>query len=103
MPGKVIAVLVKPGEPVTRGAALLILEAMKMEHTICAPYEGTVTAVHFQAGEQVSEGAELLSLAALPTLPTRATPATPATLAALAAPGPSLSPATPPSTNLAKP
>ena len=88
MPGKVIAVLVKPGEPVTRGAALLILEAMKMEHTICAPFEGTVTAVHFQAGEQVSEGAELLSLAAL---------------TALAAPGPSLSPAIPPSTNAAKP
>ena len=97
MPGKVIAVLVKPGEPVTRGAALLILEAMKMEHTICAPFEGTVTAVHFQAGEQVSEGAELLSLAALPTLPMRAT------LATLAAPGPSLSPAIPPSTKPAKP
>ena len=59
-----------------------------MEHTICAPFEGTVTAVHFQAGEQVSEGAELLSLAAL---------------TALAAPGPSLSPAIPPSTNAAKP
>ena len=88
MPGKVIAVLVKPGETVTRGAALLILEAMKMEHTICAPFEGTVTAVHFQAGEQVSEGAELLSLAAL---------------TALAAPGPSLSAATPTSTNPAKP
>jgi len=88
MPGKVIAVLVKPGESVTRGAALLILEAMKMEHTICAPYEGTVTAVHFQAGEQVSEGAELLSLAAL---------------AVLAAPGPSVSAATPASTNLTKP
>ena len=88
MPGKVIAVLVKPGETVTRGAALLILEAMKMEHTICAPFEGTVTAVHFQTGEQVSEGAELLSLAAL---------------TALAVPGPSVSAATPTSTNPAKP
>ncbi len=62
MPGKVIAVLVQPGASVARGAPLLILEAMKMEHTICAPAAGVVTAVHFRQGEQVSEGSELISI-----------------------------------------
>jgi 3-methylcrotonyl-CoA carboxylase alpha subunit len=62
MPGKVIALLVKPGAKVEKGAPLLILEAMKMEHTISAPVEGIVKAIHFAAGEQVPEGAELLTL-----------------------------------------
>jgi 3-methylcrotonyl-CoA carboxylase alpha subunit len=62
MPGKIVAVLVKPGATVARGAPLLILEAMKMEHTICAPAEGVVTAVFFRTGEQVSEGAKLISM-----------------------------------------
>ena len=62
MPGKVIAVLVKPGAKVEKGAPLLILEAMKMEHTISAPADGVVKAIHFAAGEQVPEGAELLTL-----------------------------------------
>ena len=62
MPGKVIALLVKPGARVEKGAPLLILEAMKMEHTISAPADGLVKAIHFAAGEQVPEGAELLTL-----------------------------------------
>jgi len=40
----------------------MILEAMKMEHTIAAPHDGEVAAIHFKAGEQVNEGAELLRL-----------------------------------------
>ncbi|MDP6122088.1 MAG: biotin/lipoyl-containing protein, partial [Rhodospirillales bacterium] len=59
--GKVIAVLVAPGQDVKRGATLIVLEAMKMEHAITAPADGTVSAVHFKAGEQVEEGVELLS------------------------------------------
>jgi 3-methylcrotonyl-CoA carboxylase alpha subunit len=62
MPGKVIAVMVKLGDKVAKGAPLLILEAMKMEHTIAAPADGVVKEIHFAAGEQVPEGAELLRL-----------------------------------------
>jgi 3-methylcrotonyl-CoA carboxylase alpha subunit len=62
MPGKVIALLVETGARVAKGAPLLILEAMKMEHTISAPADGVVKAIHFAAGEQVPEGAELLTL-----------------------------------------
>jgi 3-methylcrotonyl-CoA carboxylase alpha subunit len=60
MPGKVVAVLARPGERVAKGAPLVILEAMKMEHTIAAPADGTVSAVHYGAGEQVLEGAQLI-------------------------------------------
>jgi 3-methylcrotonyl-CoA carboxylase alpha subunit len=62
MSGTVIAVLVKPGDVVGKGTALLILEAMKMEHTIAAPGEGVVSAVNFRVGEQVQEGADLIDL-----------------------------------------
>ena len=62
MPGKVIQVMVKPGAHVAKGEALLILEAMKMEHTITAPADGVVKEIHYAAGEQVLEGAELISL-----------------------------------------
>jgi len=62
MPGKVIAVLVQPGERVERGRPLVILEAMKMEQTVSAPYSGTVAALNFAPGAQVREGAELLTL-----------------------------------------
>jgi 3-methylcrotonyl-CoA carboxylase alpha subunit len=60
MPGKVIAWLAKPGAEVAKGAPLLILEAMKMEHTITAPAAGTLKAFKFAVGEQVTEGAELV-------------------------------------------
>ncbi|MDO8788525.1 MAG: acetyl/propionyl/methylcrotonyl-CoA carboxylase subunit alpha [Sulfuritalea sp.] len=60
MPGKVIALIAAVGARVEKGAPLLILEAMKMEHTITAPAAGTVKAFCFSVGEQVSDGAELV-------------------------------------------
>jgi 3-methylcrotonyl-CoA carboxylase alpha subunit len=60
MPGKVIAVLVGAGAKVERGAPLLIMEAMKMEHTIMAPAAGAVKDVLYGVGDQVAEGAELI-------------------------------------------
>jgi 3-methylcrotonyl-CoA carboxylase alpha subunit len=62
MPGKIVAVLTNVGTAVSRGEALLVLEAMKMEHTITAPADGVVKAIHYAAGEQVLEGAQLLTL-----------------------------------------
>ena len=61
MPGKIVAVLVEPGTRVEKGAPLVILEAMKMEHTIVAPCAGTVKEVRFAAGDQVSEGVDLIA------------------------------------------
>ena len=60
LPGAVIRVLIKDGEAVQKGQALMIIEAMKMEHTIAAPQSGTVKRIYFAAGEQVAEGAQLL-------------------------------------------
>jgi 3-methylcrotonyl-CoA carboxylase alpha subunit len=62
MPGRIVQVMSRPGETVKKGQALLILEAMKMEHTITAPADGVVKEIHFAAGEQVVEGAELVTL-----------------------------------------
>jgi 3-methylcrotonyl-CoA carboxylase alpha subunit len=62
MPGKVLQVLVQSGDKVAKGTPLVILEAMKMEHTIAAPQDGRVAEIHFKAGEQVNEGAQLLRL-----------------------------------------
>ncbi len=62
LPGVVVSVAVRPGEAVASGAVLMVIEAMKMEHTITAPYAGTVSAVHFAPGERVSEGAALIEL-----------------------------------------
>jgi len=62
MPGRIVQVMSRPGETVKKGQALLILEAMKMEHTITAPADGVVKEIHFAAGEQVLEGAELVTL-----------------------------------------
>ena len=62
MPGKILQVLVQAGAVVARGAPLVILEAMKMEHTIAAPHDGRVVEIHFKPGEQVNEGVELLRL-----------------------------------------
>ena len=62
MPGKVIAYLVKAGDAIKTGQPLAVLEAMKMEHTIAAPRDGTVAELLFAPGDQVSEGGELLTL-----------------------------------------
>ncbi|MDO8347330.1 MAG: acetyl/propionyl/methylcrotonyl-CoA carboxylase subunit alpha [Rugosibacter sp.] len=64
MPGKVIALLAALGTKVEKGAPLLILEAMKMEHTLTAPAAGTVHAFHFAVGEQVADGVELVEFEA---------------------------------------
>ena len=60
MPGKIVRQLVAAGDRVQRGAPLLVLEAMKMEHTIVAPRDGRVLAVRYAENEQVEEGAILL-------------------------------------------
>ncbi|PKO67995.1 MAG: 3-methylcrotonyl-CoA carboxylase [Betaproteobacteria bacterium HGW-Betaproteobacteria-14] len=60
MPGKVISLIARPGSEVDKGAPLLILEAMKMEHTIAAPAKGTLKAFRFDVGDSVDEGAELV-------------------------------------------
>jgi 3-methylcrotonyl-CoA carboxylase alpha subunit len=62
MSGRIVKVLTQAGAKVAKGDALLILEAMKMEHTIAAPKDGVVKEIHFAAGEQVPEGAELVAL-----------------------------------------
>jgi 3-methylcrotonyl-CoA carboxylase alpha subunit len=61
MPGKVIQVMAKAGESVRKGAALLVLEAMKMEHTLTAAADGTVAAVNCAVGDQVTEGTVLVA------------------------------------------
>ena len=64
MPGKIVAILVTCGAAVERGTPLLIMEAMKMEHTINAPYDGSVAEFHYPVGATVNEGAELLDFSA---------------------------------------
>ena len=64
MPGKVVTLLAQAGQKVEKGAPLLILEAMKMEHTITAPAAGVVKAFCFAAGEQVGDGAALVEFEA---------------------------------------
>ena len=64
MSGTIVSVLVAPGDAVAKGAPLLILEAMKMEHTITAPAAGVVSVVHYREGDQVREGVDLIEVAA---------------------------------------
>ena len=61
MPGKVTAVFVAAGETVKMGQSLMILEAMKMEHTIKAPAEGVVATLPFAVGDQVPDSAILIT------------------------------------------
>src|SRR6185437_2979895 len=56
LPGVVSAVNVQEGQAVAAGEVLMVIEAMKMEHSITAPYEGTVRAVHFARGDRVRSG-----------------------------------------------
>ena len=63
MPGKVVSFAVKAGDKVSKGQALAVMEAMKMEHTIAAPADGVVQELLYAPGDQVAEGAELLRLA----------------------------------------
>jgi len=64
MPGRVTQLLVAAGDPVRRGEPLIVIEAMKMEHTVTAPVDGIVEAARFAVGDLVEEGAELIVLAA---------------------------------------
>jgi len=63
LPGVVVSVPVSVGHKVAAGEVLMVIEAMKMEHTITAPYAGTVQAIHFGRGDRVPEGSQLLELA----------------------------------------
>ena len=62
MPGKMVSFLAQVGDKVTKGQPLAVMEAMKMEHTISAPKDGTVAELLFAVGDQVGDGAELLRL-----------------------------------------
>ncbi len=66
MNGSIVRVLVAPGQPVEAGVALVVLEAMKMEHSIRAPQAGTIKAVYCTEGELIAEGSVLVELEAQP-------------------------------------
>jgi 3-methylcrotonyl-CoA carboxylase alpha subunit len=63
MPGKLLSLHVRAGDAVKAGDRLLVLEAMKMEHRMTAPFDGTVETVSIEAGAQVTEGTLLVRLA----------------------------------------
>jgi 3-methylcrotonyl-CoA carboxylase alpha subunit len=65
LPGTVVAVHVAAGQSVVRGAPLITVEAMKMEHTLTAPYDGVVSRVAFGLADRVQAGAVLVELAPL--------------------------------------
>ncbi|WP_144213845.1 acetyl-CoA carboxylase biotin carboxylase subunit [Shewanella donghaensis] len=62
MNGTVVTHLVEVGDSVKEGQGLLVMEAMKMEYTIEAPFDGVVSAFYFQSGELVTDGAQLLNV-----------------------------------------
>ncbi len=62
MPGQVIAVAVKTGDTVSAGQVLLVIEAMKMEHSVAAPHAGVVASVSCAIGDRVEDGVELVTL-----------------------------------------
>ena len=61
MPGTVVAVMKKNGDIVMEGEVIIVIEAMKMEHSLRAPYDGVIDAIHYEVSQSVSEGAELVS------------------------------------------
>jgi 3-methylcrotonyl-CoA carboxylase alpha subunit len=63
MPGKLLSFAVQVGDAVKAGQALAVMEAMKMEHTVASPSDGTVAELLYAPGDQVTEGAPLLRLA----------------------------------------
>ncbi|WP_454725383.1 MULTISPECIES: acetyl/propionyl/methylcrotonyl-CoA carboxylase subunit alpha [Cupriavidus] len=62
MPGRIIAVMVKAGAVIGKGDPLIVMEAMKMEHTLTAPTDGVVQEVLYAVGDQVQDGAQLVTL-----------------------------------------
>jgi propionyl-CoA carboxylase alpha chain len=67
MPGSVVRLHVEAGSIVTAGQPVLVLEAMKMQHTITAPHDGTVADLPVQVGEQVAAGDVLAVVSTRPT------------------------------------
>jgi len=65
MPGKVVALTVVEGQRVANGDTLLVMEAMKMEHAICAPIAGIVEALPYAVGDPVEQGVALLRIRAI--------------------------------------
>ena len=61
MPGTVVSIDVQPGQTVSAGDRLLIMEAMKMEHSLLAPHAGKIETIFYQPGDRVNEGAELIA------------------------------------------
>ncbi|MDP1913357.1 acetyl/propionyl/methylcrotonyl-CoA carboxylase subunit alpha [Brevundimonas sp.] len=64
MPGKIVATPAKPGDPVTKGQPVVVLEAMKMEHALVAPFDGVVGEVSVAVGDQVSADTVLATVTA---------------------------------------
>jgi acetyl/propionyl-CoA carboxylase alpha subunit len=62
MPGRIIAVQIADGAAAVKGQALLTMEAMKMEHTLTAPFDGYAAGLAHKLGDQVSEGTVLLRI-----------------------------------------
>lgn len=62
MPGKILKIFVEPGAAVEVGTPILVMEAMKMEHTIRANKKGTIEAIHAKVGDQVQGGVELVKI-----------------------------------------
>jgi 3-methylcrotonyl-CoA carboxylase alpha subunit len=62
MHGLVRSINASPGQTITRGMALVMLEAMKMEHVLKAPRDGVIAEIMMAVGDQVSEGSLLLTL-----------------------------------------
>jgi biotin carboxyl carrier protein len=62
MPGKVVKVFVREGDPIKKGEVLMVLEAMKMEHKIVSPKEGKVLKIRFKEGDRVSQEEDLVEL-----------------------------------------
>ena len=59
MPGKIVAATAKAGDTVTKGQPIVVLEAMKMEHALTAPFDGVVAEFNVAVGDQVVDGAVL--------------------------------------------
>lgn len=62
MPGKIIKVFVSPGKSVKKGEKLYAMEAMKMEHTILAPFDATIESVDYQEGDQVEANVSVVQI-----------------------------------------
>jgi 3-methylcrotonyl-CoA carboxylase alpha subunit len=62
LPGTVVAILTREGDPIEKGAPILTLEVMKMEQTLRAPFDGVVTAIKCKVGDIVQEGVELADI-----------------------------------------